>query len=303
MSDPQPVDDPFEKLAAEARDQLKRDGLTDFNAGLRAQLEQEPDPEPEAETAEPETPDGEDGEPEPAEDEPTSPQPEPAPAAETFTIDGIPWTRDQMEAAARFAAAARQAASDPLRAQHLADVLEGRWQPEQAAQTPPPDVDLEDPAIAYLASRLDQISQQVASYTTAQQQVYDDMAARRQAEANSVYTRARASFQSEHALSDDEMARVDAKAAELNVLPGLMRNADLLTATTQAFTLGLRSDETLYQRDLQRAAAAERDLRTRKAKANSVSAGSGAAPREPSKPQDPFAAMVEAVKADMFPPA
>ncbi len=166
------------------------------------------------------------------------------------------------------------------------------------------DVDLEDPTIAYLAQRLDAISQQVSTYTNSQQQVWDDMASRRQAEAASVYTRAKTSFQAEHKLSDDEMTRVSERAAQLGVLKPLSDSGlDLLSAVNEALTLGLRSDDTLYQRDLARAAQDDRDLRTRKAKANSVSAGSGAAPREPSKPADPFAAMVDMVKNDMFPSA
>ncbi len=299
-----------ELLLEQARDNL-RAGSADFNQSLLANLanmeDETPEPEPEP-GGEAEPGEGQEPEPTPEPDE-TTPEEPPSEGEDAPPEPASQYSPEQIAALSQLADIISRA--DPLTRQHIADVLERGWTPEQVAAAveperpapPPAELDLDDPAIAWLAQRVEAQQAQLESYREALGRHDQIISQRELQESQSLYTRAYRDFQKEHALTDEEMNRVDRTAASLNVLPHLVQGRSRLEALEEAFKLGMRADDDLYQRALTRQAEQDRTVRAKKAKAASIASTSGVTPREASPPRDRQAAMIEAVRDAMFPPA
>ena len=237
----------------------------------------------------PETPD-EEPETEPGPDDVPEPTPD---AASEFTLDGRAIPIDELRNNIAFVDLIR---SDPIRARQILGLLDGTLQvaPVEAPApptppSPPPNFEFADDTQKWLYQQLEalkaQYTDQMASYQQAIERHDQLLTNQQMIEAQSLHARARRDFQASHSLSNEEMDRVDAHAAELGILPALVsRGMGRLEAMERTYTLAMRDDEKLYERSLASTAKAQAESKDRKARASSVASGPGSVPRTPATP-------------------
>lgn len=257
---------------------------------LQAYVDEKFAPEPDTEEAP--TPEAE------VETEP-APEPEPEPQPEPSTA----LTPEQLQAYQQFDTILR---ANPDLSRLVTGVLSGQVSLEDAqtiaAQTevpvatePPPDLDLDDPAIRHL---YEQNQAQAAALNDLRDQVHshDDFLNRQQQETSaSLVARARSSFQQQYELDDAQMERIEQVAAGLQVLPALAQgfnpatgqyeSPDTLAAIERALELAYWTQPETRQREYQRQADQSKLVTKRKQKLAAVSGNSGSVPRTSPAPQ------------------
>lgn len=288
-----------------------------------------PPPSPEAEPDEPE-PDEEEApetapplEPEEAEPAPVQPD-----APDVVTINGRAWTRDQLEAFARFSDSLDQ---DPSLQSLLTSYYTGRLetlqqppqqaapafpvQPAPAAYLPPPAPpapaldEYEDPRIVALQQQIAQQNTYIAQLAQAQQLQAQQQVAQSQQAASTLMNRASASFAEQHGLTDDEVLRLRKSASRMGHIDAFMSGIDpitnaptrpdLLSATERALEIAYWADPALRQREIDRAMERQRERNRKRQRLAGVGGSSGSVSRTPTAPapgtQDARAAMVAEV--------
>ncbi|HXA31494.1 MAG TPA: hypothetical protein VNV87_04485 [Acidimicrobiales bacterium] len=265
---------------------------------------------PTAETLPPESEpedDEEAPEPPPAADISTSPvEPPPLDSPETVDINGRAWTREQLEAFARFSDSLD---SDPALQSLLTSYYTGRLDALQGQQTgasapaayvPPaqapapaaPEFDeADDPRLILLANQLRQQQAQIQQLTQATQATAEQQIVRSAQEAESLMTRAAKSFQEQHALEDTDIVRLRQTAARMRVLEPLMSGIDpitgapsrpdILSATERALEIALFADPAFRQREIDKAMAVTRDRNRKRQKLAGVGGSGGSVSRTP----------------------
>lgn len=214
-------------------------------------------------------------------------------------------------------------ANNPALSQYVNAVLNGELTVEQAtqqaqqalapvAETPPPDLDLDDPNIKHL---WDQYQAQGDMVRDLRQRVetHDDFLQRQHREANESYiNRATASFKERFELSDEEVQHISQIAGGLEILPALKNGfnpltgqyerPDAIAAVERALEIAYWNHPEYRNREYQRQMDQQKTDNKRKQKLAAVSGNSGSVPRSRPTPQTRegrHAAMVQEVEAAM----
>jgi hypothetical protein len=163
------------------------------------------------------------------------------------------------------------------------------------AAEPPPDLDLDDPAVRHLyeqhqaqARQLQELNDRVVAH--------DDFLNNQQRETSaSLVNRARASFQQQYELDDIQMERLEQTAAGLQILPALARgfnpstgqyeSPDTLAAIERALEVAYWTQPENREREYQRQMNQRTTDNKRKQKLAAVSGNSGSVPRSSPAPQ------------------
>lgn len=227
---------------------------------------------------------------------------------EARTLQGFgQFLRENPEIAGRVAAVLEggDEASGTHTAPTRAPVPTGFTPPE-----PPEGIDLDDPAIAALWNQhVDTLAAQTRMEEMLRQ--HDDWINRSSRETlQSLTQEARQSYQTEHNLSDAEMAKVYEVAGSLQVLPSLMQPTDPITgvpravdpmaAIKQSFEIARWQIPELREREVQLLVEQRKPEEQRKKKLSSLGGSGGTAPKtkpEPKTEADRRAAMIEQVAA------
>lgn len=222
------------------------------------------------------------------------PQPEPQPT-------GL--TPDQIQAYQQFDGILK---SNPALSQLVTGVLTGDISLDQAqeiaqqvtvppAETPPPDLDLDDPAVKHL---YDQSVAQARELQALNERLsnHDDFLNRQRQETSaSLVNRAKASFQQRMELDDVQMGRLEQIAAGLQILPALAQgfnpstgqyeSPDTLAAVERALEVAYWTQPETREREFQRQVSQRATDNKRKQKLAAVSGNSGSVPRSLPAPQ------------------
>lgn len=269
--------------------------------------------EPATEPTEPETPAAE--ELPPADGGSTEP-PAPTPTVEdTWSFDdGVTISREQARSYAEFE---RFLSENPDAARIVYGLVTGESPQETPAppaappspQVVPDDLDLDDPVQARLWNEMQQLRQAVANTQQLAQSAQEIVTSQVEASSTALLQRARASYQQQHNLSEDDMTLVAETAGKLNVLPSLMapvdpttgmpRKVDPLRALETAFELAAWNIPHLREAQIAEFQEQARESTTRKKKLTSLGGSSGSVPRQQNEvPTDPKARR-EAMTADI----
>lgn len=195
-----------------------------------------------------------------------------------------------VEAIQQAVLAAQGADSEPITSPAPASAT-----PEQQASTPPPNLDLENPEVAYLLEQINEQKKLTQEALDLVKRHESQLTTQTEATTQSIVDRAKASFQQERGLTSEQMDNLSKIAAQLNVLEGqlspvdpvtqLPRKVDPLAAVEKALDIAYWTIPEYRDKEISRRLDANRKDQQKKQKLSSLGGSSGNTPREPQTPQ------------------
>jgi hypothetical protein len=260
--------------------------------------------------------------------EPPAPPPSPTEVPDAITVGDQVFTREQLEAFARF----RSDLDRDARLQELLTAYYTGQLPQPAAPAAPPVptapsayvpsaqapplgqllsfTEDDDPRFVQLMQVVQAQQQQIAQLAQATENVAQSNVARSNADMQALVDRAANSFKEQHSLTDEEIQRLRLSASRMNSMESLMRGfdpitgapqrPDILAATDRALEIAYYADPQLRQRMIDEAIAANRERNRHRQKLAGVGGSSGSVSRTPQEAPRPGSqashnAMVEEV--------
>jgi hypothetical protein len=255
------------------------------------------------------------GEPAPA--EPLSPA-TPAPPTDLIEIDGRQYTREQLEAFARFSS---EWETDPALKQLVTAYYQGRFdvlgrqlsgQPAPAAFAPPAAApaayvpaaapaappltfdENDDPRVVAMFRQMEEQNRQIADLTRGLQARDASQVVQAAQTQQAIVERGARSFQEQHSLTDDEIRRLRGIAGRMGHIDVLMTGVDpitnlparpdLLESTERALEIAMYADPYFRQRMIDAALAAQQTRNRKRQKLAGVGGSSGSVSRTATAP-------------------